>query len=554
MLDYGRVTCMPTIALYDTTLRDGTQGEDVSLSVEDKLRVARALDEFGIRYIEGGWPGSNPRDVEFFLRARSLGLQNAKLAAFGSTRRAKNKAQDDPNIAALLEAETPVVTIFGKSWLLHVREALQIEPAENIEIIGDSVLHLASRGREVIYDAEHFFDGFKHDPAYALMTLEAAVQGGARTVVLCDTNGGSLPDEIARIVREVTSVIHAPLGIHTHNDGDLAVANTLAAVQNGANHVQGTMNGYGERCGNANLCSIIPNLQLKLGYSCVDPDRLARITELSKYVADLANLSHAKFLPFVGQSAFAHKGGVHVSAVMKNSATYEHIDPAIVGNRRRVLVSDLSGKSNVTYKARELGIAFDDTSDAARRIVDEIKMREHDGYHYEDADGSLEMLIKRKLEDWHEFFELGGFKVIIHKESNDAEPISEALIKVRVGGQVEHTAAEGNGPVNALDNALRKALGKFYPELGNVVLSDYKVRVLDGCDGTGAKVRVLITTRDEHSSWNTVGVSGNIIEASWKALVDSVYYYLIRHAAPPVAVRIAEPVPEGSHSKPRGRR
>ena len=527
---------MQHIALYDTTLRDGTQGEEVSLSVEDKLSIARVLDEFGIDYIEGGWPGSNPRDVEFFLRARSLHLLHAQLAAFGSTRRAKNRVQDDPNISALLAAETPVVTIFGKSWLLHVREALQIGEDENLDIIADSVSHLARHGREVIYDAEHFFDGYKDNRDYALKTLRAALQGGAKIVVLCDTNGGSLPEEVALVVEDVRTAINAAIGIHTHNDGELAVANTLAAVRNGAVHVQGTINGYGERCGNANLCSIIPNLQLKLGYSCVSQQHLARLTNLSKYVADHANLAQGKHLPFVGQSAFAHKGGVHVSAVMKNNHTYEHIEPEVVGNRRRVLVSDLSGRSNVAYKAHELGIHLEDNSPATQRIVDEIKTREHDGYHYEDADGSLELLIKQKLDTWQEFFSLDGFKVIIHKESSDAAPVSEALIKVRVGREVEHTAAEGDGPVNALDNALRKALEKFYPALKNVVLSDYKVRVLDGFDGTGARVRVLITSRDDESSWNTVGVSNNIIEASWKALVDSIYFYLLKHTAPAEAV------------------
>jgi 2-isopropylmalate synthase len=525
--------CMKQIFLYDTTLRDGTQGEDVSFSVEDKLRIARSLDELGVHYIEGGWPGSNPRDVEFFNRARSLNLQQAKLAAFGSTCRAKSRATDDANINALLEAETPVVTIFGKSWLLHVHDALNISEEQNIDIITDSVSHLSERGREIVYDAEHFFDGYKHDSAYALRTLKAAKQAGANVIVLCDTNGGTLPDEVALIVEAVRKDVGGAIGIHTHNDGELAVANTLTAVRCGAVHVQGTMNGYGERCGNANLCSIIPNLQLKMGYRCIEPRQLARLTDIARSVSDLANLSHRKHLPFVGASAFAHKGGVHVSAVMKNPATYEHIVPGIVGNTRRVLVSDLSGRSNVAYKAQEFGISLGEKSTVAQRIVEEIKTKEHRGYHYEDADGSLEMLMKQELESWSEFFTLGGFKVIIHKESTEGEPVSEALIKVKVGDDVEHTAAEGNGPVNALDKALRKALEKFYPELKNIVLTDYKVRVLDGCDGTSAKVRVLITTRDDHSSWNTVGVSTNIIEASWEALVDSIHYYLLKAARRP---------------------
>lgn len=519
---------MQTITLYDTTLRDGTQGEDVSFSVEDKLKIVQRLDAFGIHYIEGGWPGSNPRDVEFFRRAGDLRLGHAKLTAFGSTRRAKNFVDQDPNIRALLDANTPVVTIFGKSWRLHVTSALQISGEENLEIIEESVGYLKSQDREVIYDAEHFFDGFKDDKEYALQTLLAAEVAGAAIIVLCDTNGGTMTEDVGAILREVKKHLHTPVGIHTHNDCELAVANTIAAVQNGAVHVQGTINGYGERCGNANLCSIIPNLQLKLGYECVEPGQLHALTPLSHFVSELANLSHRKHLAFVGESAFAHKGGIHVSAVMKTPATYEHISPERVGNRRRVLISDLSGRSNVLYKARELGIALDDLSRETQTIVDDIKTKEHDGYRYEDADGSFEILVKQRLQGWKEFFELEGFKVIIHKESLESHPVSEALIKVRVGDEVEHTAAEGNGPVNALDKALRKALEKFYPELREIHLSDYKVRVLDGQDGTRARVRVLITTRNGHNSWNTVGVSTDIIEASWKALVDSIYYHLMK--------------------------
>lgn len=519
---------MKNITIYDTTLRDGTQGEEISFSVEDKLRIAEALDAFGIHYIEGGWPGSNPRDLEFFRRARSLSLRHARIAAFGSTRRQKNPAASDSNIDFLLKAETPVVTIFGKSWLLHVHAALNISEEENLDIIGDSVRFLAEHGREVMYDAEHFFDGYKHNAAYAVETLKRAREAGARTLVLCDTNGGTTPAEVSRIVQDVHTTIGGSIGIHTHNDGELAVANTLAAVTAGAHQVQGTINGYGERCGNANLCSIIPNLQLKLGYSCVGKEQLPTLTNLSRLVSDLANLTHRKHLPFVGQSAFAHKGGVHVSAVMKDPATYEHIDPDVVGNRRRVLVSDLSGRSNVAFKAAELGVNLENQEAATQRVVEEIKRREHEGYHYEDADGSLEILIRQVLNHRDRFFELGGFKVITHKESIETEPTSEAVLKVRVGGESEHTAAEGNGPVNALDKALRKALERFYPELKNIVLSDYKVRVLDGFEGTGAKVRVLITMRDATTSWNTVGVSSNIIEASWKALVDSIVYYLMK--------------------------
>ena len=519
---------MKNIELYDTTLRDGTQGENVSFSVEDKLRIARKLDAFGIHYIEGGWPGSNPRDLEFFRRVKEERFDHAKIAAFGSTRRAKNRVEDDPNIIALLEAETPVVTIFGKTWILHVKSALQISEAENLEIIEESLSYLKSQGRQLIYDAEHFFDGFKDDAGYALQTLEAAERGGAALIVLCDTNGGTMTDEVASIVGEVAKHVSVPLGIHTHNDCELAVSNSIAAIKQGAVHVQGTINGYGERCGNANLCSVIPNLQLKLGYRCVEPAQLTMLTDLSHFVSELANLAPRKHLAFVGQSAFAHKGGVHVSAVMKTPQTYEHIPPEVVGNKRRVLVSDLSGRSNVVYKAAELSIDLKEPSADVQGMVDDIKEKEFQGYRYEEADGSLELLIKQRLKNWREFFELEGFKVIIHKNSRDEQPVSEALIKVRVGEEVEHTASEGNGPVNALDNALRKALEKFYPELKEMHLADYKVRVLDGQDGTGAKVRVLITSRNGHATWNTVGVSTDIIEASWKALVDSIYYHLLK--------------------------
>ena len=522
---------MQQITLYDTTLRDGTQGEEISYSVEDKLRIARRLDEFGIHYIEGGWPGSNPKDMEFFQKARTLKLKQAKIAAFGSTRRAKNSAQDDPNLNALLEAGTSVVTIFGKSWLLHVRSALNITGPENLEIIGDSVAYLVKQGREVIYDAEHFFDGFKDDKAYALESITTAAKAGATTIVLCDTNGGTMTSEIEAIMQEVMKHVSVPIGIHTHNDCELAVANSIAAVRCGAVQVQGTVNGFGERCGNANLCSIIPNLQLKLGYRCVSETQIQQLTSLSHFVSESANLIHRKHLAYVGESAFAHKGGVHVSAVMRTPVTYEHIEPELVGNRRRVLVSDLSGRSNVLYKAKELGIDLDQSSPEVQNIVDDVKEHEYNGYYYEDAEGSFEILVQRRLKGWKDFFTLEGFKLIIHKESFESQPISEAIIKVRVGDEIEHTAADGNGPVNALDNALRKALEKFYPELKNISLSDYKVRVIDEKDATRAKVRVLITTTDGHTSWNTVGASTDIIEASWNALIDSIYYHLLHQSA-----------------------
>jgi 2-isopropylmalate synthase len=518
------------ILTYDTTLRDGTQGEEIAFSAEDKLKIAKRLDTFGIDYIEGGWPGSNPKDMEFFERAQSIRFQHAKLAAFGSTRRAKNSVEDDANIRALLDAQTPVVTIFGKSWLLHVKSALHIAPEENLALIEDSVRHLKRSGKEVIYDAEHFFDGFKTDKSYALKTLEAAQRAGADTIVLCDTNGGSMPWDVAEIVRQVKSVITAPLGIHTHNDAELGVANSLAAIQSGCVHVQGTMNGYGERCGNANLCSIIPNLELKMNYHCVGTEKLKSLTEISRYVSELANLTHRKNLAYVGESAFAHKGGVHVSAVMKTPETYEHVTPETVGNVRRVLVSDLSGRSNVLYKAEELGIPLDEKSPAVQKIVDEVKGLEHYGYQYEDAEGSFELLVKKNTKEFKEFFDLEGFKVIIHKESYEAQPHSEAIIKVRVGDKTELAAAEGIGPVNALDRALRKALERFYPQLSQIKLTDYKVRVLDSQSATAAKVRVLIETQNGHDAWSTVGVSPDVIEASWKALVDSLSYHLLKMA------------------------
>jgi 2-isopropylmalate synthase len=520
---------MQQIFLYDTTLRDGTQGEDISFSAEDKLKIARRLDSFGITYIEGGWPGSNPKDMEFFERARTIKFKHAKIAAFGSTRRAKNPVEKDENIRALLDAQTPVVTIFGKTWLLHVKQALQISPEENLALIADSVAYLKKHGKEVIYDAEHFFDGFKHDQEYALKTLKAAAEGGAGILVLCDTNGGTLPWQIGEIVREVKKNISAPLGIHTHNDSDTAVASALTAVREGCIQVQGTINGYGERCGNANLCSIIPDLQLKMGYKCVSDEQLAHLASVSHYVSELANVKHQKNLPFVGESAFAHKGGVHVSAVMKTALTYEHIVPESVGGARRVLISDLSGRSNIIFKAKELGVELNDKSPAVQKIVNEIKEMEHYGYSYEDAEGSFELMVKRHTGEMKHFFDLERFKVSIQKDSLEKEARSEALIKIRVGNETEITAAEGDGPVNALDLALRKALEKFYPELKQIHLTDYKVRVLDTQSATAAKVRVLIETKNGNKSWNTVGVSPDVVEASWKALVDSISYHLLKH-------------------------
>jgi len=516
---------MKKIQIYDTTLRDGSQGENISFSLEDKLRIARKLDDLGVDYIEGGWPGSNHKDLEFFHRARELKLKHAKLAAFGSTRHPRYSAEGDPNLKALVESGTPVVTIFGKSWDLHVRTALGISLKQNVELIRESVVFLKSHGKEVIYDAEHFFDGFKADPEHALATLKAAEEAGAEILVLCDTNGGTLTSDIRERYRAAAQHVKTPLGIHTHNDGEMAVANAIAAVQEGAIQVQGTINGYGERCGNSNLCSVIANIELKLGMYAVGEESLKRLTEVSHYVSELANLPPRQDLPYVGKSAFAHKGGIHVSAVMKESAAYEHIDPAVVGNARRVLVSELSGKSNILYKATERGLKIDKTSPAAKVVVNKLKEMEHYGYQFEGAEASFEMLFDKLVHETKDLFELDGFRVITEKKGAN-EPYSEAVIKLRVDGTEEHTAAEGSGPVSALDRALRKSLTTFFPCIREVRLTDYKVRVLNSQGGTDAKVRVLIESSDGQESWGTVGVSENIIEASWLALVDSITYKL----------------------------
>lgn len=521
-----------TIQIFDTTLRDGTQGEKVSFSAEDKFRIANRLDEFGIHYIEGGWPGSNPKDMAFFDKAKHHTFQHAKIVAFGSTCRANNSPDKDPNLQALIGAETPAVSLFGKSWLLHVTKALNISPNKNLDIISGSVKYLKEHEKEVIYDAEHFFDGYKDNPDYALKTLIAAQEAGADVLVLCDTNGGTLTREVTEIVEHIRKAVHKPIGIHAHNDSELAVANSLAAVQAGAVHVQGTINGYGERCGNANLCSVIPNLQLKLGYRCVTNEQLARLSTLSKFVSELGNLTPDNKQPYVGKSAFAHKGGVHVSAVIKNQQTYEHIKPEWVGNNRRVLVSDLSGKSNVSYKSEELGFEFDKSSAESSQIVQELKKLENEGYQFEAAEASFELLVKQITKKAPDFFKLEGFRVIMERNAS-GESRSEATIKVRVNDQIELSAAEGNGPVHALDAALRRALCEFYPEISSMQLQDYKVRVLNEKDGTGAKVRVLIDSAKDGSSWGTVGVSENIIDASWKALSEGIIYFLMNQKSKP---------------------
>jgi len=518
---------MTKVKLYDTTLRDGAQAEGISFSLEDKVRIAQKLDELGIHYIEGGWPGSNPKDIKFFQRMKRVRLENTKLTAFGSTRRAKYPVEKDPNIKALLESETKVVCIFGKSWDLHVKVALEVSLEENLKLIEDSTSYLKKNKKEVVYDAEHFFDGYKDDPIYALKTLRAAQAAGADWIVLCDTNGGTLPFELSKIMREVRKKIKVPLGIHTHNDSGLAVANTLAAVQEGALQVQGTINGLGERCGNVNLCSVIPNLQVKMGMECVKKKQLSRLTEASRYVAELANLPHNEKQPFVGNSAFAHKGGIHVSAVKKDPRTYEHILPELVGNHRRILVSELAGRSNILYKAKEYGLDLEKRTPQAKKVLADLKNLEDKGYQFEGAEGSFKLLMKKALGKYRSLFDLEGFRVIVEKGA-DGSLLCEATIKVKVDGRPCHTAAEGNGPINALDHALRKALEEFYPSLKKVRLTDYKVRVLDVKRGTAAPVRVLVEARDKKERWGTVGVSTNIIEASWQALVDSLEYKLLK--------------------------
>jgi 2-isopropylmalate synthase len=521
---------MKDVLLYDTTLRDGCQAEDVSFTLEDKLRIAQKLDEIGIDYIEGGYPGSNERDADFFKRVRKLKLKNAKVASFGTTRKFGIKPSQDFNLKVLLQAETPVVTLVGKTWDLHVRDDLRISQQANLEIIADSVAFMKKRVDEVVFDAEHFFDGFRANPEYALACLNAAQEGGADWIVLCETNGGRLPGEIRDALNHVNQAITRPLGIHCHNDGELAVANTLTAVEVGATQVQGTINGFGERCGNVNLISVIANLQLKMGKKCVTPAQLKKLREVSLLFYELANIHPNKRQAFVGDSAFAHKGGLHVSGVLKNRETYEHIDPELVGNRQRVLVSDLSGRSNVVYKGKEFGIDMKDRGDAVKEILKRTKELESQGYEFQAAEASFELLIQEALGKKKKNFNLIGFRVIDEKRKEGEPPISEATIQVEVNGEMEHAAAMGNGPVNALDQALRRALTKFYPSLKRVELLDYKVRVLSSGEGTGAGVRVLIESGDGKDRWGTVGVSHNVIEASWQALVDSIDYKLYKDA------------------------
>lgn len=517
---------MSKVEIYDTTLRDGAQSEHISFSVEDKLRIASKLDELGVHYIEGGWPGSNPKDLEFFKLSRKEKFWS-KVVAFGSTRKSGSSVEEDLNIKSLLEAGTEKICLFGKSWDLHVKDALRIPLKENLELIKESVTYLKSLRKTVIYDAEHFFDAYKRNQSYAMRTLAAAWDAGADILVLCDTNGGAMPYEVQEIMAGVRKELDAPLGIHTHNDADMAVANSIVAVKMGAVQVHGTINGYGERCGNANLCSVIPNLKLKLGVESVSDEQLRKLTEVSRFVSEIANLSPQDNAPYVGGSAFAHKGGIHVDAVRKNPETYEHILPELTGNTRRILISELSGKSSVLEKARAYGYELGKDTPETHRILRKLKELENQGYQFEGAEASFELLMKKALGTYRSFFELEGFRVIVDTREKN-ELVAEATVKVKVDGKEEHTAAEGNGPVNALDNALRKALEQFYPVLGEVHLTDYKVRVLDEKSGTGAKVRVLIQSSDDKSSWGTVGVSENIIEASFLALADSIEYKLMK--------------------------
>ncbi len=516
---------MNKIFIYDTTLRDGSQSEGVSFSLLDKLAITAKLDDLGVDYIEGGYPIANPKDESYFQEVKFLLLKHAKIAAFGSTRRANTRVEDDKNVKALLQAGTPVVTVVGKNWDFHVTNVLKVSLEENLKMVSDTIAYLKSQGREVFFDAEHFFDGYKKNREYALKVIETAQSSGADAVVLCDTNGGSLPTEIAEIVSGVRRKLSCMLGIHVHNDGDLAVANTLTAIDHGVRQVQGTVNGLGERCGNADLCSIIPNLVLKKGYQCLESGGLRKLTEVSRYVYEVANILLRSNQPFVGASAFAHKGGLHVNAIQKDKITYEHIPPESVGNERRILISELSGSSTILAKVEKLNLTHD--TQLMKSILDEVQNLENEGYQFESAEASFELLVRKKAGRYKPFFNLEGFRVIVEKRENGL-PVTEATVKVKVSDVQELSASEGDGPVNALDSAMRKALDRFYPSLKDMKLVDYKVRVINPKKATAAKVRVIIESQDKTGVWNTIGVSENLIEASWQALVDSIEYKLLK--------------------------
>jgi 2-isopropylmalate synthase len=526
---------MASIELYDSTLRDGAQSEGISFSLADKLHITRKLDELGIHYIEGGWPGSNPKDAEFYRQVKKLRLKNARIAAFCSTRRVGKKAEEDNNLIIVVRSGVKLATIVAKSSDMQVTRVLQTTLEENLAMIAESIRYLKSKGIDVFFDAEHYFDGYKSDAKYALKTLEAAADAGAACLVLCDTNGGTLPDEISGAVKAATKVTDVPVGIHTHNDGGLALAGTLAAVRAGAVHVQGTINGYGERTGNADLCAIIPSLKLKMGIDCVTDEQLASLTDVARYVSEVANMPPSPYAPYVGSSAFSHKAGYHVAGLAKWPEAYQHIDPELVGNMPSMVVSELSGKRNITFKARELGIDLSGREKETEKLREQVKYLESQGFQYENAGASLELLMHRVLPGYKAPFDLVDFMVVVESKRrpstrrNKDEMLSEAMVKVKVGKEIIHTAAEGDGPVNALDLALRKALLQFYPQLEKVKLVDYKVRILEESTGTESQVRVLIESSDGTNEWRTVGSSTNIIEASWLALADSLEYWLLKY-------------------------
>jgi 2-isopropylmalate synthase len=526
---------MPDVKLYDTTLRDGAQSEGISFSVVDKLHIARKLDEFGIHYIEGGWPGSNPKDAEFYERIHEVKLKKAKIAVFGSTRRAGIKVQEDNFISELVKSKAKIATLVGKGSDLHVINVLRTTLEENTHMITDSIEYLKSKGMDVFWDVEHYFDGFKHNPEYSLKLLEAATKAGVDALVLCDTNGGALPDEITKAVKAALKVTKVPLGIHCHNDDGMAAANTLVAVKAGVTQVQGTINGLGERTGNADLCTIIPALKLKMGIDCVNDKQLAMLTEVSHYVSELANLSPDPFAPYVGASAFSHKAGYHMDGVTKWPDAYQHIEPAKVGNKLRTVVSDQSGKRNITLKAKELGVTLDEKDPAIKTLVDKVKQLESQGFQYDNAEASFELLLHKVRPDYKPPFELVDFMVVVESRRRPStrketeQMLSEAVVKVKIGKEIFHTAAEGDGPVNALDLALRKALCQYYPELNKIKLTDYKVRILEESTGTESQVRVLIESSDGVKEWRTVGGSTNLIEASWLALADALEWWLLKN-------------------------